>query len=118
MQDEVLLAAIAATARDGDIFVTRHVVVDYKGDPEKPTLAEARRGLESAERICERYPERDNLPKRSCLVRSLVDGRVIHVVTSYPSDSFPPECSLISFYWPDTEPWEWDDDFCERIVQS
>ena len=61
-----------------------------------------------------RYPLETEHTSRSLLIWSIMEnGRVGHVVCSCP-----PNCWLITTYWPDTEPDEWSSDYKCRIQRT
>ena len=54
--------------------------------------------------------ENEDEGRRSCLIWGIIaDGRVGHVLFSYP-----PVPVVVTAYWPDTEPTEWDDNYRRR----
>ena len=64
--------------------------------------------------VIERYPPESEHRGRSLLIWGIMgDGRAGHMVCSCP-----PNCWIITAYWPDTKPEEWSSDYKCRIRQT
>src|SRR6266508_3597178 len=106
---EARLAALVMEIQDGASVLSGHAVTQMERADRRIT----RRMLEAAltagdvEQI-EDYP---NDPRgASCLVLCWFDGCALHVNLSYP-----PTPTIITVYWPDSEPDEWSADFRRRM---
>ena len=58
--------------------------------------------------IIEDYP--GDWPRPSCPVLSWIGGRAVHIVVTYP-----PRPTIVTVYWPDSRPEEWDRTFRRRV---
>jgi hypothetical protein len=106
---EDILARIASAVAAGEHRVTYHAAVQYLEESDRPSVTQAEAAvLDPDSEVIEWRPDNPRGP--TCLVRSAIHGRVVHVLCSYP----PPACTIISFWWPDTEPEKWSADFRRR----
>jgi hypothetical protein len=106
---EAQLAALAVAVRSGDFYLSKHYERDRLIDPLRPRTTEIVVGIGSGDTsLVEDYPNHPYGP--AMLVRGEVNGRAIHVECSYP----PRDVIIVTAYWPDTEPDEWNDDYTER----
>ena len=110
--DQSTIASLCYDIQRDQAYWSEHVVNRIY-----ETTRPARRDVEymiceDAAAIIERTLEDDRGP--SCLIRGeAADGRILHVKFSYPP--FP---TVITAYWPDTEPDEWDELFWRRVQRG
>jgi len=104
------LAVLCAEARSGNLGFREHVGHQAL-QREQPSLIQIIFGLcDDVPQIIARYPEDPR--GRSCLVRCIMEsGRVLHICTGYPPNNW-----VITVYWPDLTPNEWDSDYMKRLT--
>ena len=105
--NEARLAAIAAAIRAGNLRYSGHGLIQMGVRGIDPVELETALSLEETE-IIEDYPSDQRGP--SCLVLTHTGGRALHVTLSYS-----PEPTVITAYWPDSRPDEWDAAFRRRL---
>lgn len=100
MVNESRLASIAAAIDAGEVRVTAHALTQMTMRTIR--IGDALAALRASEaEIVETYLNDQRGPK--CPVLSSVGGRALHLVVS-----FPPHPEVITSYWPDEQPDEWD----------
>ena len=104
---ESVVATLCAQARAGHLQYSRHYALRLfqRSMPDREHIAYI---------LCDDDPriieENEDEGRRSCLIWGiLANGRVGHVLVSYP-----PSPVVVTAYWPDTEPTEWDDNYRQR----
>jgi len=104
---EARLAAIAAEIQAGTFDWAAHAL-DAIAE-RTVTRDGVRTALTSGNReLIEDYP--DAFPGPKCLVLCWVGRRALHVVLSYP-----PRPTIVTVYWPDSRPDEWDSTYRRRL---
>ena len=86
--------------RNGEITWTRHFSLQLF-ERDQPDRADVRYAL------CEDEPSIRERYEYSCLIWGYVEnGRRAHIISTYP-----PGAKIVTCYWPDTEPDEWENDY-------
>ena len=98
--EELTLAQLCAEVREGEIEWSRHYGLQLF-ERDQPSRADIQFMLcEDDPSIRERYTQ-------SCLIWGFVEaGRRGHVICTYP-----PGAKVVTAYWPDTDPDEWENDY-------
>jgi hypothetical protein len=107
--DQSGISILCFEARNGNLGFRVHVA-DQAIKREQPTKDDFIQALcDDDAKIIEPYPHRPL--GRSCLIRGIINsGRVLHLVCGYPPNNW-----VITTYWPDLTPQEWNPDFSVRV---
>jgi hypothetical protein len=106
---EARLAAIVMAVRYREFDVTDHADRQMQRPDRSLTRSMVVAAMTGGDiEIIEDYPGDVRGP--SCLCLCWLAGRALHVQVSYP-----PRPTIITVYWPDSEPSRWSTDFRRRI---
>ena len=97
------IAVLCVEAQQGRLLYRQHVGEQrlQRSQPDRDAITYIL--CDDDAQIIEPYP--GDFPSRSCLIWGRIEsGRVGHVVCNYPPGRW-----VITTYWPELEPWKWQD---------